>query len=420
MRVNTKYRKIRSAFSLSNNKVYRSINGMEPKSVVNTIPLTWARAKDFSIVDPEGNTFIDLTCGIFVANSGHSNPAIKKAIKDQIDSDLLFSYNYPTEIKEKFLKKLLQLAPKYFNRVALLNTGSEAVDLAYKIMKVYGKKTKKKYIVTFTGSYHGRGLSNDLICGAKDKATRWSGVTDKYVRFIEFPYEEGTKFDPKKLPPAGEIAGFMLETFQGWGTWFYPKQFLRDLYKFARKNKALVCFDEMQAGFYRLGPIFGYMTYGKDIQPDIICVGKAITSSLPLAAVISRRELVDIDKADMHGTQSSNPLCLAAALANIKFLSANIAKFRKVMKVFESEMNKLTEFGIVKKVNARGMIAGIIFDETEPATAIVKNCIRNGVLPVCTNRNSIKIAPPLTITLPALREAVSVLRAAIELEDKKQ
>lgn len=421
MLVKTKNRQVRADFNLDKNKLFSAIGEQEPKATWNTIKITWAKAKDFSVFDEQGNKWIDLTSGIFVTNAGHANPAIKAAIKKQVDSDLLFSYNYPTAIKEKFLSTFLKLAPTYLNGVALLNTGSEAVDLAFKIIKLYGKSTQKKYIITFTGGYHGRGLSNDLLCGSKEKATKWSGISDPNIQFLNFPYDENTKFDPSLLPPANEIAAFMLETFQGWGAWFYPKQFIQDLYSFAKQHKALVCFDEMQAGFYRLGELFGYMTYGEEIEPDLICVGKAIAGSLPLSAVMSRKELLDLDSsADMHGTQSSNPVCLAAALANIQFLSKNIQKFRKTMKVFESEVRSLGKSKLIKTINVRGMIAGIIFDEASVATKIVKDCIYKGVLPVCTNRNSIKLAPPLTITIPAVKEAIQVLREAIARAEKEQ
>lgn len=418
MKVNTKYRQIKEDFSLEKSELAKTIESYEPKSVVNPIPLVWDKAVDFSVYDNKGNKWIDLTCGIFVANAGHSNPIIKEAIKKQLDSDLMFAYNYPTNIKRRLLSKFLELSPSYFNRVILLNSGSEAIDNAYKLIKLWAEKNNKKYIITFTGSYHGRGLANDLICGRKDKA-QWSGVVDENVHFIDFPYNETDEFDKSKLPvPHDQIAAFFLETFQGWGACFYPKKFINDLYQFAKSTGALVCFDEMQSGFYRLGRLYGYMTYGEEIQPDIICLGKGTSSSLPISAVLSREEIVNIDeKADLHATHSGNPVCCAAALANLEFLSdlAKTEKFKKIVDIFEKEFKALESLGAVKKVNVRGMIAGLIFDEADAdtATAIVEKCIHSGVLPVCTMRNSIKIAPPLTISEEALREAIEVIKSAI-------
>lgn len=415
MEIRTKYRTMVRRPGLSGTPLSKDISSMEPSAVGPVIPLTWVKAVDFSVYDDCGNKYIDMTSGIFVANAGHSNPQIKKALKKQIDSDQLFTYNYPTRIKQQLLKKLLSISPAHFDRVDLLMTGSEAVDAAYKLMKLWAKKNKRRYIITFKGSYHGRGLSNDQICGSPTKAD-WSGVKDKDVKFLEFPYEGTEKFDPSLLPPPDQIAAFMLETFQGWGAWFYPPGYVNDLYAFAKKAGALLCFDEMQAGFYRLGTVYGYMTYGKEIRPDILCVGKGISSSLPVAAVITRKEIAEIDpSADLHGTHSGNPLCCAAALANVEFLSSprQLARLKAASKVFEAEMSSMAALPGVKRVNARGMIAALIFESAELATAVVNECIRNGLLPVCTRKNSVKLAPPLTMPPQAIREAAEVLRAAI-------
>src|SRR3989338_11303836 len=127
--VRTKLRRVEPNFSLAHNALYERIRKHEPRST-NKIPLTWHKAKGFLVSDDRGNKWIDLTSGIFVANAGHANPHIKKAITKQLKADLLFAYNYPTEIKKKFLDKILKLSPDHFNRVILLNSGSEAMDTA--------------------------------------------------------------------------------------------------------------------------------------------------------------------------------------------------------------------------------------------------------------------------------------------------
>ena len=420
MAVKTKYRHIKPDFKLRETPLFKRLDSLEPASTKNTLPLTWAKAKDFSVWDDKGNKWIDMTSGIFVANAGHANPKIKQAIKRQLDSDLLFAYNYPTEIKKKFIEKLLALSPKHFNATTLLNSGSEAMDTAYKLIKLYGRKTGKKYIVSFTGNYHGRGLSNDFISGGPENAS-WSRANDHGVVFLDFPYDKKTKFDAKKLPRGKNIAGFVIETFQGWGCWMYPKQFIRDLCAFAKKNKVLICFDEMQAGFYRMGPLYGYMTYG-DFKPDILGLGKGISSSLPLSAVLSRKELFDIDtNADLHGTHSGNAVCVAAGLANLEFLSSReeISRRKKTSAIFEKELRALGKSSLIRQVNVSGLIAGIIFENKEDSMAIVRECVKRGVLIMLIPRNSIKLAPPMTITPPALREALEVLREAIARREKR-
>lgn len=416
--VNTRHRKMRSDFKLGKNPLFDELSIMETSLVQNGVPLTWSKAKNFSVWDEKGNMWIDLTSGIFVVNAGHSNPYIKKAIKKQLDADLIYAYNYPTRIKRDFVKKLLSLSPKHLDTVLLLNSGSEDMDLAYKLIKFYAERTEKKYIITFRGAYHGRGLSNDLISGNPEKAG-WSGVKDENVVFLDFPCEDNAKFDPLKLPRPEEIAGFVVETFQGWSSHFYPNGFLNDLCAFAKQHGALVCFDELQSGFYRLGPIFGYMTYGSEIEPDIVCLGKGISSSLPISAVLTRSSIANLkEKADLHSTHSGNALCCAAALANIRFLSnpREIARRKETEKVFGEQMERLkwlSRRGIVKKVNVRGLIGALIFEDAKTASLVAKKCIEKGVLLLSTSRGSIKIAPPLTITKEALLEAFMVIKESI-------
>ena len=416
MAISTTYRTIRDDFSLEHNTLYDKTISHEPKNAINSIPLTWHKAVDFSVFDEKGNKWIDLTSGIFLANAGHANPKIKQAIKDQVDSDLMFAYSYPTDVRYTFTSKLLHMSPKHFDRVVLLNSGSEALDLAYKRIKFYGNSHNKKYIVSFSGAYHGRGLSNDLISGNKEKAA-WSGIVDDAVIFLDFPYDDNVEFDPSLLPPADQIAGFVIETFQGWGAWFYPEKFICDLYAYARKAGALVCFDELQSGFYRLGPLYGYMTYGKEIEPDIICLGKGISSSLPISAVLTRQEILESkEKTELFGTQSGNAVCCAAALANLDFLSdpAESEKREKAMAVFEREIKKLSAYSVIKKINLRGMVAGLVFHKPELAREIAIKCIYKGVLSIPTSKGAIKIGPPLTITPEAIREFTQVMGEIIK------
>ena len=413
--INTKNRRIFDNFSLEETELDEKRDKYDSVALGKQLPIVWHKAKNYNVYDRDGNKWIDMTAGIFVANAGHSNPKIKKAIKKQLDSDLIFSFLYNTEIRYEFIKKLLDISPDYFEKAILLNSGSEITDIAYRLIKLWAKKNNKKYIIAFEGSYHGRTLGSDLICGTK-KSTDWSGVDDDDVVFLKFPYEQEDAFDPSVLPDPDQIAAFVIETYQGWGACMYPDKYMKELYTFAKEHGALICFDEIQAGFYRMGPLYGYMTYGEYIKPDLICLGKGISSTLPVSALLGSKEIIDIDKDTIvGGTHSGNSLCCAASLANLEFLSDDTfqEKFKKRAKVFERECFKLENHLEVKKINCRGMVCGIIFETEEFATKVAKECILNGVLPVYTHRNSIKLGPPLTITSSAIREALNVISECI-------
>jgi|TARA_R110002110_G_scaffold38985_3_gene126521 acetylornithine/succinyldiaminopimelate/putrescine aminotransferase len=372
---------------------------------INTLTeFEWSQAKDFRVYDKNGQDYIDLTSGIFVANAGHSNPKIIEAIQTQLDENLLFSYSYPTQIRRDVENLLLKLSPE-FDQVCLMSSGSEATDTAFQMMLKWGALEKRDKIVSFTQSFHGRTVGSALVSGSMD-----SPITDECVQWLPFPYDENTEFDPNQIAvEPNEIAGIMIETYQGWGAWFYPDQYLKDLCAFAKEHGILICVDDIQAGFYRCGTLFGYQTYGDYLKPDLLCLGKGLTSSLPMSALLTKKELGPIPGGGTHG---GNTLCCAAAKASMEFLTdPDFQKdYQERAAYFEQSVKSLESLKYVKQVNARGMIAGIIFNDSEAADAVVNHCLKNRVLPVHTGTTSIKLGPPLTISKDAIDTAIETIR----------
>ena len=391
-------------------KSYREFKHKYEPSNICEMPIKWKEAKNFYVFDDKGNRWIDMTSGIFVTNAGHSNPYINEAIKNQIDSNLTFAYQYNTDIRNKFNKKLLEISPSHFDKVVLLNSGSEATDAAYRLIKLWAKKNNRKYIVVFTGNYHGRVLGSELI-GGTSTSTEWSNIKDSEIWFLPFP-KKGDKLKLKDLPPLNKIASFFLETYQGWGAWMYPKEYIDKIYKICQENKILFCFDEVQSGFYRMGELYGYMTYG-DYKPDIVTLGKGLTSSLPLSAVLSTKEIIDIDSsANLSSTHAGNAVCCAAGLANLEYLTDDLfqSNLKKKVKLFERLNKDLEQEEGVEFVNVKGMVSAIIVKDGDMGNYVAENCVKNGVLTVWTKRESIKLGPPLTISESAIIESIGVIR----------
>ena len=391
-------------------KSYRDFKHKYEPSNICEMPIKWKEAKNFYVFDDKGNRWIDMTSGIFVTNAGHANPYINDAMKQQIDSNLVFAYQYNTDIRNKFIEKLLEISPSHFDKVTLLNSGSEATDAAYRLIKLWGKKNKKKYIVVFTGNYHGRVLGSELI-GGTSKSTDWSNIKDSEIWFLPFP-KKGDKLKLKDLPPLNKIASFFLETYQGWGAWMYPKEYIDKIYKICKENKILFCFDEVQSGFYRMGELYGYMTYG-DYKPDIVTLGKGLTSSLPLSAVLSTKEIIDLEpSANLSSTHAGNAVCCAAGLANLEYLTDDLfqTNLKKKVKLFEKLNKELEQEEGVEVVNVKGMVSAIIVKDGDMGNYVAENCLKNGVLTVWTKRESIKLGPPLTISESAIIESMGVIR----------
>ena len=408
----------------------------ESRSMHGQIPLVWHKATGFNIFDEAGNKWIDLTSTIFVTNIGHSNPYLTEKLKDTIDSDLLHTYAYTNQIRADYLEKLIDFAPDNFEKAFLLSAGTETTEAALKLMRMNGQKSsnKKIGIVCFEGNWHGRTMGAQMM-GGNEGQKEWIGYKDPNIYHIRFPYpwvleHEGVTADKfldqeienlitrYNIDMSDDICGFMLETFQGWGAVFYPTDFVKKIREICDNHKILLCFDEMQAGFYRTGKKFGYQHY--DIIADIICCGKGIGSGLPLSAVLSTAEIMDLPSiGNMSSTHSANPLVCAAGLATLEFMEDNnIGEKSKILgEKFHSRLNRLKEKfpKLISRIEGDGMIAAIIFklDDVSLGSEIASKasweCFKKGVFVVHTGRESIKLGPPLTIPEQALMESLDVI-----------
>jgi len=436
--VDTKYRKIKTEIPVPEslpilNKMYE----LESHSMHGQLPMIWDRAEDFQVFDPYGNIWIDFTSTIFVANAGHGNKRIVEGLKNALDKPLLHTYTYASQERVDYLDCLIKKTPAQFEKAFLLSAGTEATDTALKLMRLNGKKEGKRRagVICFNGSYHGRTMGAQMMTG-NQSAKEWIGYQDPNIHHIDFPYPWDVVdskdffyssierlFEEKNLHPGKDICGFMLETFQGWGAVFYPKDFIQELFKFARDNQILITFDEMQAGFGRTGKLFGYEHY--EVEPDILCCGKGASSGFPLAIVLGSQKIMDLPEiGSMSSTHSANPLaCIAGHQNLISMFEDGMINNSKILgEVFHLELNKLKKKypNHLRYVMGKGLIAGLIFIDKEGNSlsslcdTISEKAFQRGVLLVHTGRESVKLGPPLSITKEALLEGIKVLDECIK------
>ena len=435
-RVNTQNRNIKTKIPApGTNNIINSLKQSESKSMQGQLPIVWSKADGHSLFDIAGNKFIDFTSTIFVTNIGHSNANLIKNLKKTLDKKLLHSYAYFNDSREKYLKNLVKFAGKNFEKAFLMSAGTEATEAALKLMRLYGQKVKKRKlgIICIDGNWHGRTMGAQMMSGNK-KQKEWIGYEDKNIHHIKFPYPwELEKITPKdflnksieklkkKIDLKKDVCGFMLETFQGWGAIFYPKEFVKEISKLCKQNKILLTFDEMQAGFARTGKRFGYEHY--DVKPDLICCGKGMGGGVALSGVIGKKKIMDLPSTgEMSSTNSANPLACVAGMSVIDEIN-NKKILEKV-----NENGKYLKTGLiaimsrnsnsVKYVMGKGMIYALIFDKqiNDIGKKLKKVCftaMQNGLLVVYTGRESIKIGPPLTISKKAIKEGLEVLEDQI-------
>ncbi len=448
-KVSTKHRTICTEIPVPESlEVVKQLRQYEPKSMTGQPLVIWDHGKGDKVYDKYGNKWIDFSSGVLVTNSGHGNEKIKKAIIEMVNSDLMHNYCFPTEVRADLVKKLVEISPKPLEKVFLLTTGSEACECAIKLSRTYGQKvggTKKIKIITFIDDFHGRTMGSQMAGGSK-AAKEWIINVDKDMNQVPFPnaykYEWAdesrddysddncfntwmTYLEEQKITP-DQIAAFMPETFQGGWAQLMPKGFVKRLRQFCDDNDILLVFDEVQAGFGRSGKLYSFLHY--DVSADVVCLGKGISSSLPLSAVIGRADVMDLYGPNkMTSTHTGNPVCCAAALANIDFIFENklIEKSAMLGKICEANLTTLKQkySEYIGNVKGSGLVWAMIFTkknskeiDCDLAHDIVRLSIEKGLLffaPVGAG-STIKVTPPLVISEEALLEGLEVLEEAIE------
>lgn len=409
----------------------------EPISMRGQAPIIWDHASGFNVFDAFGNMWLDFSSGVLITNCGHGHPRVVEAIVKQASKPLLTTYCFANGPRIALTQKLVSLAPSGLTKVFLLSTGAEGTECALKLMRTYGQKTggpAKSCILSFERAFHGRTLGSQQL-GGIPAGKAWIKNLDPEIFQVPFPdgfRTEDTSFAffEKTLARCGinpdHVAGVISETYQGGGTSFMPVPYARALREWCTRHGALLCFDEVQAGFGRCGTMWGFELYG--IVPDLFCMGKGISSSLPISGVLGRPEVMDIyGPNEMTSTHSGNPVCCAAALANIDVIVEEklVENSARIGAVLHAELQGLAkEFpAIVGACHGAGLVAGVHMvkkGSKEPdgdlAWDIVYECFKRGLLmfaPVGFGGATVKIAPPLSITEAAVREGCAVIRESI-------
>ena len=437
--VRTKFRRIQTAIPApASIPILQTLYRDEPQSMRGQPPVFWDRAEGFQVHDAWGNTWIDWSSGVLVANAGHGRPEIVEAICQQARKTLLHNYCFPSEIRARLVRRLAELAPSPLEKVFVLTTGAETTECAVKLARTHGRAVggdRKIGIVSYEGAFHGRTLGAQMI-GGIPALKEW--IVNLDPDMVQVPFPDGFRcpdtsfgFFLKSLKEKGfgpdRIAGVISETYQGGSAGFMPTPYAQELAAWCKQHDIVLIFDEVQAAFGRTGTMWGFEHYG--IVPDIACCGKGITSGLPLSAVIGRADLMDqYPPGSMTSTHTGNPICAAAALANLDLvvkegLPAKAAAVGAVLHAGLQEI-KQRQAQVCGAVMGKGMVAGVhmvkpggVAPDGDLAARIVDLCVEKGLLmfhPVGLGGGTVKIAPPLVTPEEAIQEGLAVLEEAIE------
>lgn len=353
--------------------------------------IKWDDTCGHTVTGPDGKSYIDFTSGIFATNVGHCNTAVNDAIKAQVER-LGHAYDYPTEIRVEYEAELCRCTG--FDSVALFSAGTEATEAALRVMLRRGQEIRKNdSIIKIKGGFHGR----------------TAGVQDDGPDIITIDFPDINPWTDRyewKLPNLEQCSGVILEPYRAADALFYPQTWIDALFGLREKYRFLICFDEIQSGFWRTGRMFGYEHYR--VEPDLVCIGKGMANGFPISGLLTKHGLW-FDGVPLSSTNGGNPIACAAGLATL----GEYDRLRPEYLLFCDYVRELKRCPMVLNINTRGMVAGITLADTETADLVVERCQDLGLLVVHTGGPTIKMGPPLTITGPAIIKGVEILKEVL-------
>ena len=406
-------------------------------------PIYPERAAGSYVWDADGNKYLDWSTGIAVMNIGHSHPKVLEAVKKQVDTfqHLCFAVGM-NETFIELCERLGEIAPGPSpKKTFLINSGAEAVENAVKVARAY---TGRQGIVSFTHAFHGRthmalsltGKANPYKAGFAPRAAEVYRA--QYPYCYRCPYggpKEGKccQSDLTQLRDLvkttigeSEVAAFIIEPVAGEGGFIpAPKEFLQALRTYCDEIGALWIDDEVQAGIGRTGAWWVVDHY--NLEPDLVCSAKALSSGFPLSAVIGKAEIMDaIDPGMLGSTFGGNPAACAAALATLQVIEDEglLERSQEIGAVLQERLHALqNKFDKIGDVRGLGAMVGIEFvngaDKTpnpEAVEAVVAQARDSGLILLSTGTygNVIRLLPPINMSDEELEEGLSKLEAAIE------
>jgi adenosylmethionine-8-amino-7-oxononanoate aminotransferase len=416
-------------------------------------PLIVEKAEGVWYWDIDGNRILDGISGIFVVTVGHNNRRVIDSMKRQLELVAFSPPLHGTNLPAVQLADLIAaITPDDLNTVKLLSGGSEATEAAMKLARQYhrqsGNPDKYKIIARYQG-YHGATMGALSATGTKTR--KWlfePGLAGclhvQPPTCFRCPYGRGypgcgilcatvindviEAEDPRTvssviLEPIGNTGGIITP----------PPEYLPIVRDICNRHRVLLIFDEIITGFGRTGNVFAAQTF--NTVPDIICMGKGMSSGYsPLAAIAFRDSIAEafwgeeserVEFAHGH-TYGGNPLSCTAGLACInEIIEKDLCGRAQVMGRFlRQELERLVKLGIVGDVRGKGLLTGIEFvrdrdsrQRFEDAVAfgvrVGESALKKGLL-VRFDPHWIALAPPLIINEEEIRLMVDILAESVQ------
>ena len=395
------------------------------------------RAQGCYLYDRDGTAYLDFTSGVGVTNTGHCHPRVVEAVREQAGKLL---HGQATVVLHSpmlnLIKELQTIVPPELDCFFFTTSGAEGVEGALKLARIATGRTN---MIVFQGSFHGRTVGTMSLTTSKTIFRARYQPLMPGVFVAPYPYAYRYGWSPDRTvewcleelrfllltqTAPEETAAVLIEPVLGEGGYVVPPpDFLAGLRKMCDEHGILLIVDEIQSGFGRTGRWFAHEYSG--VTPDIMVVGKGLSSGFPLSAVIARRELMERWPPGSHGgTFGGNAVACAAAVASIQVIREEGLVENSCARgdQLRAGLRRLQEsFPTMGDVRGLGLMVGVEFTDSQgrpdkaAAKAVIHACLEERLLLLTCGPwdNTIRFIPPLIVTPEQIDTALEVFGRAL-------
>lgn len=383
-------------------------------------PVIMTHGRGAYVFDSAGKKYLDFLGGIAVNALGHAHPRIVKVVRREAARAIHLSNLYHNAFQGPLARRLAEWSG--MDRVFFANSGTEAVDGAMKLARLFGRNPeepagtpgKKHRFLALENSFHGRTFGAISVTETEKYRLPFAPVVPgvEFVRLNDANDLEA-KFDDA-------VCAILLETVQGEGG-IYPisETFWNRARSLATQHGALLIADEIQCGLGRTGRHFAYQRFSS--KPDIALVAKPLAGGLPLGAILTTEAIASRVFPGMHGTTfGGGPLACAVAL---EFL--NVIEEEKLLhnvqlrgaELREGLKKLVSQFDFIREIRAEGLMIGI--ELSVEGAPFVNEAMQRGLLINCTHDFTLRLLPAFIITKAQVREFLKLFEVVLKKTPKQ-
>ncbi|WP_127359149.1 aspartate aminotransferase family protein [Actinacidiphila soli] len=395
-------------------------------------PIEITHGRGRHVWDAEGRQYLDFFGGILTTMTAHALPEVTAAITEQAGKILHTSTLYLSRQAVDLAERIAHLSGIPDARVFFTTSGTEANDTALLLATTYRKSNQ---VLALRNSYHGRSFTAIGITGN----TAWSptslsplqtlyvhgGVRSSgpFAHLSDGEFITACVADLEDIlgQANGQVAALIAEPIQGVGGFTSgPDGLLAAFKEVLDRHGILWITDEVQTGWGRTGDHFwGWQAHGQSGPPDILTFAKGIGNGMSMGGVVARADVMNTLTANSISTFGGSPITTAGALANLQYLLDHDlqANARRVGGLLKSRLEAISAANpVVREVRGRGLMLGLALSEPSAANLVLEAAREGGLLIGKGGRagDSLRIAPPLTLTVAEAEEGADILDTALK------